>query len=518
MLADRRAREFLEGLDRSEDAQAAALQRIVGANEGSAFGREHGFARVRSIADYRTAVPIRDYEGHRPYVDRIVAGESNVLTSEPVRRFFVTSGSLSKPKLVPVTSSFIKDKSRAFGVFWSLFFRDHPSVDAASLVTSFSDPGRVTTTKLGVPLSSETAFWAEATRATARSEPIIPRSVTAIHDSAERYRAIADALAGRDVRAMMALNPSTLLRLFDVVSGEADRLIAALGAAGRGDRAEELGRVLAERGRLVASDVWPRLEAVVSWRSPMLAPYLALLAPHLEGVRGRDYLMMASEGIMAIPLEDGASGGALAAGVHFYELIPIASYGTADPPAVLPHEVDVGSEYALVLTTSAGLYRYDIGDVVRVRGFRGTTPIIEFLHRAGRTSSFTGEKLTEAHVSSAALEAAERASVELSAFTLVPVTDGVPRYRLLAEARAPASREAWVSFLRAFEERLAAHNSEYREKRRSSRLGPVDLAVVRPGSFSGATHSDATEEQTKPVRLTRDPSFGSTFEVVELFR
>src|SRR5688572_20818582 len=227
MFAERAMAEFLADLDRSEEAQSRyLLDRIVRPNIDSEFGRAHGFADISSIEEYRRAVPIRDYEGFRAQIDRIVAGEEGVLTVDPVKRFFITSGSTSKPKYVPVTQALIRDKSRAFGIYWCLVFRDHPRVKSGRIVTNFSDSGRPVETAARVPAGSESAYWAEATRATQRQEPLIPKKMARIADPDERYYAIAKVLLLQKFAAIMALNPSTILALLAKLRERRSDLIA----------------------------------------------------------------------------------------------------------------------------------------------------------------------------------------------------------------------------------------------------------------------------------------------------
>lgn len=544
MYASREAETFLKDLEHPvETGLGYLLERVIQPNAETDFGRRHHFAQLRSYEDYRSAVPIRGYEGFRADCERIVAGEANVLTAEPVKRFFMTSGSSNKPKLIPVTNSFVREKSRAFGIYWSLVFADHPGVKSGRMVTNFSDAGEAKPAdKSGLPISSESAYWASVTAATQRKEPLIPKVVARIKDHRARYYAIARILLEEPFAAIMALNPSTLLVLFETLQNERERLIADVcrgGVSAELPIDPEAAALIAERypsnparagaledasaaGAFVASQIFPGLELAVSWRSPMLSPYLQLLAGHLGGVGARDYLLMASEGVMAVPIKDGESGGALGVGIHFYELIPHEAYGQADPPTILPHQAEVGREYVVVLSNSAGLYRYDIGDVVRVTGFVGPTPKVEFLHRAGNTSSLTGEKLTEAQVTAAVSKLANKLGLELESFTLVPeLGRGLPHYVLLAEARADAPERVWRQLQAGLDGALSAENSEYPSKRSSHRLGPPTVAKVAPGSYATRkarrVAEGAAELQVKPVHLSRDAKIAGELTVLETF-
>ncbi len=544
MFTERETQTFLEGLSTPERVQEETLLRsIVGPNVESEFGQRHHFAAIRTPEEYRRAVPIRSYEDYRADIDRIVqGGAQGVLTTEPVRRFFMTSGSTAQPKYIPVTSSFTRDKSRAFGIYWALALGQHPQVTRASIVTNFSDSGAETKTPGGLPASSESAYWSQVTAATQRrSRPIIPKIVAKTKDTEARYYALARVLLEEEFTGLMTLNPSTIFLLFQKLNEHASALIedvrrggirddlplsdearAYVGETYRGNaaRAELLGALRAAAGgQLLASQVWPALSLVVSWRSPMLQPYLRMLEPHLTGVSGRDYISMASEGIIAIPTVPGASGGVVANGVHYYEFVPEDAIESASPPSLLPHELEVGRTYVTILSTAAGLYRYNIGDVVRVTGFQERTPIIEFLHRAGNTCSLTGEKLTEDQVTDAVAAAARTAGVSLGTFTAAPADEGFPRYVLRVEAAPRASVEQLRALRDAFEAELDRRNIEYGSKRESKRLGGPEVWQVAPGEYAARRQrrvaAGTNDAQFKPTHLTRDSRILREFQVVD---
>lgn len=541
MYASREAETFVRGLADPESVQHEVLvERIVGPNVDSVFGKEHDFARIKSVDDYRKAVPIRTYDEHEPWIDRIVSGEQGVLTSEDVKRFFLTSGSTSKPKYIPVTNSFIRTKSRAFGIYWSHVFADHPEAKTGRMITNFSDSGAPEKSPCGLPASSESAYWASVTRATQLKErPIIPKEVARIKDADARYYAISRILLEETFTVIMTLNPSTILLLFkklvefatelcaDIERGNIGerfdipddaRSVIARTYAGNPRRADEL-RALMSDGAMQAHRIWPALSLAISWRSPMLKPYLDLLAPHFGArVASRDYLMMASEGVMGMPLRDGGSGGVCGVGLHFYEFVPEEEIEQPDPTVLLPHQLEVGKNYVLILSNGSGLYRYNIGDVIRVPGKVHETPMIEFLHRAGRTCSMTGEKLTEDQVTAAVSDVAEQLGLAVESFTMRPAKDGFPRYVALVELKRPADETVLRQVPRMLDAALDRHNIEYGSKRSSERLEGPELWLLAPGSYDAwrrsKTAQGTSDSQIKPTHLTRDRGFGDEFAVL----
>ncbi len=541
MLGSQEVQQFLGGLERPQVAQEECLlKRIVDPNRNCEYGRKHAFGLIRAVDDYRQAVPICQYEDLQEKVERMKSGEVGVLVSEPVRRFFLTSGSTSVPKFIPVTNAFIGDKLRAFGIYWSLLRESHPNALRGKMVTNLSDSSADSATGSGIPCSSESSFWSHWAGRMERRSPL-PEEVCRIKDVNSRYYTIGRILAEENVSLMMALNPSTLVLLLDRINTFAESIIedvergslapdvpvepqvrACIEAnyTGNPARARELRDLLRPNSpRLLATDLWPDLSLVACWRSPMLRPYLDRLEPHLKSVAQRDYISMASEGILAIPVEDGTSGGVLATSIHFYEFIEENQIGRAHPETLLADQLEVGHNYAIVLSTSAGLYRYNIGDVMRVRGFSGHTPILEFLHRSGSTCSLTGEKLTEDQVTAAVSEAATQVHLSPQCFTLFPAPKSFPHYVLLMELASPSESSVLKTFLHNVDRELSSQNIEYTSKRKSQRLGAPELWLVPEGSFEGWTQrrvaAGANHDQIKPTHLTRDPSFHTKFEIVE---
>jgi hypothetical protein len=532
---------FLHSLGDCEAVQRERLQRLVKPNESSEFGRRHGFSSIRSVADFQSAVPVCGYGDLRGAVERMLQGQPNVLTSEPVRRFFMTSGSTAAPKYIPVTPSLIRDKARVFETFWTLAREAHPDAARGSFIFNFTDTGHEQRTTGGAVCSSESSFWNAHWRvASVKNTCPLPRGIMNIAETEARYYAIARIMLETDISVLMTLNPSTMAMLSSVIHRNADRLVedirfgtlsqtfsvpgearACIAARCKRNekRAKELERAFEDGPIASVNRVWSNMKLAVCWRSPMVRPYLDLLSPFLGTTPQRDYVTMASEGVMAVPFEDEVSGGLLPIHTHFYEFIPEESAAAAAPDTLQAHELEVGQTYVVVLTTSAGLYRYNIGDVVRVRKFFGSTPVVEFLHRAGDTCSLTGEKLTQSQVAGAVRDVAEQLGLVFTAFTLSPAAQPYPHYVLSVEMEAPFNLGRLRDFLLAVDHGFGQRNIEYQSKRSSQRLGSPELCVLSPGSHSRLREqrlaAGANDAQIKLPCLIRDFDWDRQFHVLE---
>jgi hypothetical protein len=489
--------------------QAAALETLLRRNARTAFGREHEFGGIRTPAEYRRAVPVRDYEGFRPYVRRIVAGEPAVLTAEPVIAFATTSGTTAEPKLVPVTAAWLA-RMAAFVRFWMRGAqRDHPALLRRALLSIVS-PAVEGATPERVPYGALSGLLHCRLPAAVRRAQAVPYAVHLIPDPDARAFVLLRLALGQSVSAVATPNATTLVRLAQLARRHADTLLRAIhdgtlgmpwpalgaepgldagaarraieeGLAPRPARARALARLAAARGELRLEDAWPDLALVGCWLGGSAGHHARRLAPDYGPVPLRDLGLVASEGRVTLPVADGTAAGPLALEAGFFEFVPEEAMDASAPPTLLAHELEVGCRYGVVLSGDNGLYRYDLNDVVEVQGFHRRTPLLAFVRKGRDMVSITGEKLHPNHVR-AALDDAEAATrVDVWQYRLIPDVDGC-RYDLLVEPVGVAlDATAAEAFARAFDEGLGRANVEYAAKRRTRRLGAPRLAVMRGG-------------------------------------
>jgi hypothetical protein len=216
-----------------------------------------------------------------------------------------------------------------------------------------------------------------------------------------------------------------------------------------------------------------------------------------------------------------SSAGILDILTHYYEFIPEEEGDSQQPTVLGAHELLEGRHYFILPTTAYGLYRYDIRDVVRVTGFWGKTPLLQFLGKGNHFANLTGEKLSEHHVTRAMEVAVKACGSGPSVYSVAPCWDDVqPYYALFVERGDGIPSAGIAAFLREFERSLVEHNSEYESKRRSRRLGPVRLAVLSPGFWQQwdrerLVKSGGVPEQYKHPCLLGDLKFRETAPVQE---
>jgi len=483
---------FVAQLAEPGRVQAETLARLVAQLAGGRFGREHGLDGLSAgpglVDEFRRRVPLRGFEALRDYIEPSPADLAGTTPLCLLR----TSASTGRPKLIPYTASFRDSIKRAHDVFTAAVLRDFPTLPLGSSPTpralGLYQLSTAEEAALGLPVDSYVSRLYDVALAEDPFFFALPRALCRIPAAAERLFAMALVAARWDLHALRATNPTTLLLFARVLADETERLCRALtdgmdGPSGlRVEADPALARRLSSLQRpLLARDLWPSLQLLVTWRGGTCH----LFEPHLRAafgdVRIRAPIFAASEGVVAIPLADADLGGAPALESSFFEFLPEPFDGE---DSVLVHELEEGRRYELVLTSPTGMTRYRIGDLVQVTGRIGATPTFHFLARKGRTSSLTGEKLTELQVEEAVSVAATALGTRPVHFLLSAQFDALPYYVLSVDlGAAPPSAEALVELARRVDEALSGLNVEYRAKRESQRLGPVRLRRVRSGEF-----------------------------------
>jgi hypothetical protein len=227
----------------------------------------------------------------------------------------------------------------------------------------------------------------------------------------------------------------------------------------------------------------------------------------------RDLGYVASEGRFTVPVSDGTAAGLPALEDKYFEFLPEDAEDSAEALGV--EDLEEGRSYRILVTTPAGLYRYDIQDVVRVEGFRGRAPLLAFARKGRDMASITGEKL-HANQVLAALAAAAGPRGPSPKAVRAAADAPAARYRFYLEPSAMEDAAAWDgAWVRNLDLRLQDQNLEYRQKRESGRLAAPCLHVMASGwsegLFQAWLRSGRKDAQYKWQVLVQepDPSFAA---------
>jgi hypothetical protein len=505
------ARPFLKAVGDSRAAQQRLLASILHRNRDTVYGRRFGFAKLRDLSDYQRAVPVVQYEDLRESIDRMTRGESNVLTAEAPVMFAQTSGTTGEPKYIPVTPTCQKHGGTATWLYFAR--RDHPAMFAGRVITVVS-PAVEGHTPAGIPYGSTSGMLVRELPKIVQNTYAVPYEVFEIDDyTAEYYALLRFGLIGT-ISFLGSANPSSILMLAEMADRLAEPLIRDIrdGALGREfeieprlrdvltpklradpERARELDAMRRLRdGRLLAADFWPKLALIGCWKGGTVGSYLERLPEYYDpDGRGmppvRDMGYLASEARMSIPVSDHGAGGVLTVHLNVFEFIPVEEVDEHpdDPKAWSPlgvQELETGREYYVLITTTGGLYRYDINDVIEVVDRWHGTPVVVFRRKGRGMTNLTGEKVCVNHLIEAVGAAASDCGCDAVHFKAEP-DSGAARYVFKVEFAERPDEAAARRFLASVDVALGKCNLEWKSKRASGRLKEPLLQVMKTGWY-----------------------------------
>lgn len=531
------ADDFDDATWKPREAQETKLLELVRRNAGTVFGEEHGFGGIRSISDYQKQVPPSDYDALSPYVERTLKAEPNVLTADQPMMFATTSGTTGSAKYIPVTPSYLHEYSHGIHVHLYRIFTDYRDIlEGTMLVPSSNDvEGH---SESGLPFGAISGYLTRTQPKPIRRFYALPYELAKVKQVESKYYLTLRHAMPSDVRAIMMPNPSSLMLLADKMSLYAEELIADIRAgtvdarympegtpkrlgqvAADPRRADELASILRTTGTLSPIEVWPNLRILCCWKGGTMPLYLGKLPQAYGDVPIRDLGYMASEGRGSTPLVNSGAAGVLNVTSHFFEFLPEEQRDSPNPEFLTAEELESNREYYIYFTTSAGLYRYDINDLVRVVDFYRNTPVIQFVRKGQGMTSITGEKLTESQVTGALLDVVGENGYEIEHFTACVEWGEPPRYAFYVEAGDGMTTDRLRAFAGAMDRAISTRNIEYEAKRESQRLGPPVLRRVAPGTYQllrqRRVAEGAPEAQVKIPQLSPNMQFGDGLEVRE---
>lgn len=475
------------------ETQQKVLERIVAGGARTAFGKRHGLAAVRDLADFRDAVPVQTYEDLREDIEaQESTGEPRLTADRPVY-YNRTSGTVAEPKNIPVTAAGLTRIQHnqqlgayAFSRWPGLFGGKVFAVSGAAVEGHMAG---------GTPFGSASGLLYEKQPRLLRARYVLPAELSAIEDYEQRYLAMAVfGIAEPRVTCAAIPNSSTLVRLLDLVNQRPDDVLrmVADGRLPRGVRSEAMpGRhpgqaarlraTLEATGRLTYTDIWPDLAGVVTWTGGSCGVAIRALKPMLPadcGIIELGYVASEVHGTVNVDPERNVCLPTLDQTI--FEFVPRERWETGGPTdAVGLAELEEGEDYYVIVTTADGLYRYDMNDIVRVTGRLHDTPTLAFVQKGKGVTSITGEKVHESQVLDAVCSALEDRDIE-SNFFIALADPETATYTLYVETREEGASDAGLAKL--VEARLGAANIEYQGKRASARLKPMRVVWLSRGT------------------------------------
>lgn len=443
------------------EVQGEWFKKLIDAGQHTEWGRKHGYSDITSLRQFQQQVPVNRYDGLKPYIDRMRQGEQNILWNSDIKWFAKSSGTTSdRSKFIPVSTESLEECHYKGGKdLLALYFHNHPDTkifDGRGLGMGGSHQFQEINNEayyvgdLSAILIENLPFWAEFHR--------VPRKAVALMDEWEaKIEKLAQDTLHHDVTNLSGV-PSWMLLL--------------------------LKRILEKTGKTNILEVWPNLE-VFFHGGVNFTPYRQQFLDLIPGTQ-MNYMETynASEGFFGI--QDQSNSNELLLMLDygiFYEFIPMDQIHEEHPKALSLGEVKRGVNYALLISTNGGLWRYLIGDTVE---FTSLYPYR--IKITGRTKNFInafGEELIIDNAEKALAEACLKTQTRISEYTAAPIylqnNESGAHEWLIEFERPPARMETFIDEL---DNALKKVNSDYAAKRHRNLILklPVVKAVPR-GTF-----------------------------------
>lgn len=463
------------------EVQEAQLNYLLRQGRRTVFGQDTGMADIRSAEEFRSRIPITDYERLSPYIDRMRRGEENLLWPEPTRWFAKSSGTTdARSKFIPVTSTCLnRSHMRGPKDIMALYCHLYPKTEVVGgKMLTLGGSKRIEREGDRMLSGDLSAILIENTPALAHMLRVPDKRTALLPDFDEKVERIARQATRQDVRSFTGVPSWNLVMM---------------------------NRILEYTGKDNILEIWPRMELFVHGGmnfQPYEAQYRRIIpSPDMRYMETYN----ASEGFFAIAEEPGRSDMLLMLDYGiYYEFLPTDRLD--DPSAAVPLEgVRTGVQYAMIITSTNGLWRYMIGDTVE---FVSTDPYT--IRITGRTKLYInafGEEIVIGNAEAAIQAACQATGAQIADYTAAPVyMEGRSKgaHEWIIEFRTRPSDMAL--FGRTLDDTLRAVNSDYDAKRfKDTTLSAPKITEVPAGTFENWLRSKGKlGGQNKVPRLSND--------------
>jgi len=441
-----------------EEVQQELFKRLIQGGRQTEWGMKYGYESIRTVEEFRERVPVSDYDQLKPYIDRLRNGEQRILWGSDIKWFAKSSGTTSdRSKFIPVSQEALEECHYKGGKdLLSIYCTNYPDTElfdgkglamgGSSQISEISND--IYYGDLSAILMQNLPYWAEFMRT-----PDL--SIALMGEWEEKIERMAEVTSKHNVTSLSGVPSWTLLLL---------------------------KRILEKTGKEQIREVWPNLEVFfhggVSF-DPYREQFRKLIYDPINFVETYN----ASEGFFGIQDQTGSDELLLMLDYGiFYEFMPLEELGREHPRCIGLDEVQKDVNYALIISTNGGLWRYMIGDTIR---FTSLAPYR--IKISGRTRNFinsVGEELIIENAEKALAIASGKCSSIISEYTaapLYPASGPVYHQWLIEFEQAPDNIEFFAETL---DNALKSLNSDYEAKRYHNMvLGVPEIIVLREGTF-----------------------------------
>lgn len=458
------------------DTQKRVFESLIADASFTQFGKDHNFNKIKTHKDFINNVPIRDYEALKPYVEKVIGGEEDVLWKGKPLYFAKTSGTTSGAKYIPITKESMPGHIEAAKNAILLYIHQTGNTKIVNGKMIFLQGSPVLETKNGIQLGRLSGIVAHYVPKYLQKNRLPTFETNCIEDWETKVNMIVKETLKEDMSVIAGI-PSWVQMYFE--------------------------KLIEEKGQKVG-DLFQNFSLFIFGGvnyEPYRSKFESLIGRKVDSIE----LYPASEGFFAFQDQQNEKGMLLQldSGM-FYEFIVADTFFDPSPTRLTLKDVKIGVNYVIIISTNAGLWAYNIGDTIQ---FTSTTPFRVIV--SGRIKHFIsafGEHVIAKEVEHALLSALKSTNVSVSEFTVAPQTtppEGLPYHEWFIEfEKSPSDLEGFAAKI---DSALQLQNSYYLDLIQGKVLQPLKIIQVQKGGFQRYMKNiGKLGGQNKTPRLSND--------------
>lgn len=499
-------KKFINITKKGKEYNESVLFKILKKNENSEIGKKYKFKDIKSLEDFGRKFPITEYEYYEDYIKSMSKGQNNVLVNEKIEYFGHTSGTTGSQKLIPVTKSSRLVASKYMAILINRFsyneFKENWNYGRGLII---ADIVNTTYSEGGIPICSATSGGIRSIKGILKYLYTSPIEVMMIEDKESAlYLHLLFGLQERGLLYISGVFISNVLDMFRVLEKHGEDLVRDIrkGSINKkvnitedirkklinklkpnASRADQLGKEIKKGYKGIAKRVWPSLTFISTVTGANFSIYDDKLDYYTDEIPVYSPVYAATEGTIGINPYVKKIEYVVIPDTCFYEFIPVNE--EQSNKTLLLDELKVGEDYEIVVTNYSGLYRYRLGDVVKVKGYYNSCPSIEFLYRKKQVLNMVSEKTNEDHITNAIKNTMRYLKMSLVDYTTLPCNIVTPgRYLFYFEMKDILNKKELLLLEEVLDKELRKSNLAYDRARRGRKLDRLKIYLVKENTFN----------------------------------
>lgn len=523
------------------DVEEETLFYILKINENTEYGRKYHFSQIHSIKEFKEMIPITEYKDYVEYIERMINGkEENLILSEPIKYYVVSSGTTGTQKHIPITETGIQNYINyayicTYNCIEKFYYKKFGikllHKGKLFLINEVRFQERESGIKEGLISGAPFELHREKgdldfNRYTSPEMVLFPEEQMNI-----QYLKVRFALACEDVEGILGVYVHQILCLLKYIENNWEMLVDDIenGTINETveiskEKREELMEYIFKMPHRAAAlrkefeqgfdkpiipRIWGNMKFIMAIGGGPFNKYTTMLRKYMGNIPCHHFVYGASEGIFGVAAEvNRPDEYILASKIGYYEFLPIdAEDNEIIPDTCEAKELQIGKKYELVYTGFSGFYRYRMGDIIEMKGYYYNAPIVKFCYRKKQIINVAGEKMDIGSITKVVNSYEEYYGIKVNDFCIYLDKNTVPgRYVLLMEIEEGTETDtSYEERTERIDQLLKSISIDYKDCRRLQEIGKPIVHYLKEGTFERYKQELYTQGkeigQYKPVRI-----------------